>query len=286
VQLFTAGLPEHIHIDVKLLNPMHLQQAFLLARAYERRAQPLGSSIILVPGRPAKPAARPPMPTQTTPTTAPAPPVPPRPFKKLSPAEMAERRRQRLCYNCDEQYAHGHRCPRLFYLEVMDYGEDDTEIPTTDPLDATPIISLHALTDIHTTNTMQIQIIINEQLLLALLDTSSTHNFVDRTIAANIKLAMGPSVGLHVRVANGEKLACQGLASDTDITIDSERFAIDFYALPLDAFDVILGVELLRTLGPILWDLGDVYMAFWRRGHMILWTGVRSTNNDSRPAAA
>jgi len=41
---------------------------------------------------------------------------------------MVERRRQGLCYNCDEPYVRGHQCQRLFFLEVSDYtsdGEDD-----------------------------------------------------------------------------------------------------------------------------------------------------------------
>lgn len=41
---------------------------------------------------------------------------------------MAERQRQGLCYNCDEQYVRGHRRPRLFYLEVMD-DEDNSDTP-------------------------------------------------------------------------------------------------------------------------------------------------------------
>jgi hypothetical protein len=37
---------------------------------------------------------------------------------------MMERRRQGLCYNYDEQYTHGHKCRKLFYLEVADNKED------------------------------------------------------------------------------------------------------------------------------------------------------------------
>jgi hypothetical protein len=37
---------------------------------------------------------------------------------------MLERRRQGLCYNCDEPYVRGHKCQRLFYLEIADYLHD------------------------------------------------------------------------------------------------------------------------------------------------------------------
>jgi hypothetical protein len=36
---------------------------------------------------------------------------------------------------------------------------------------------------------------------------------------------------------------------------------MDAYAIPLDSFDIILGITFLHTLGPILWDLEDLCMA-------------------------
>jgi hypothetical protein len=41
VQLFTAGLPDPIHIDVELLNPPDLNTALATAQAYEHRSQSL-----------------------------------------------------------------------------------------------------------------------------------------------------------------------------------------------------------------------------------------------------
>lgn len=51
---------------------------------------------------------------------------------------MAERRKQGLCYNCDEQYVRGHKCARLFYIELDDY--DDNMLVEDTP--AEPCISL------------------------------------------------------------------------------------------------------------------------------------------------
>jgi hypothetical protein len=76
---------------------------------------------------------------------------------------MAERRKQGLCYNCDEPYVQGHRCARLFYLEASDYiveepddGDEEAEVPNapaqTDQHLA--VISLGAITGIRTQDTM------------------------------------------------------------------------------------------------------------------------------------
>lgn len=73
---------------------------------------------------------------------------------------MAERRRQGLCYNCDEPYVRGHKCQRLFYLEVTDFDEQDpTELENPqDASDMPPLISLHAITGICTAETMQVRV--------------------------------------------------------------------------------------------------------------------------------
>jgi len=41
-----------------------------------------------------------------------------------------------------------------------------------------------------------------------------------------------------------------------------EAFSVDCYSIPLDKWDMVLGVTFLRALGPILWDFNDLCMAF------------------------
>ena len=136
-ELFVGGLPEHIKVDVEMRHPPDLQSAMYYARAYERRA----AAFLLAPQqqRSARPPVRPGLPVAPRPaanTTAGgggAPALPastpaaagqPR-FRRLSPAEQQERRRQGLCFNCDEPYVRGHVCQRLFYLETDDFLHDE-----------------------------------------------------------------------------------------------------------------------------------------------------------------
>ena len=109
---------------------------------------------------------------------------------------------------------------------------------------------------------------------LALLDTGSTHNFVQG--AAMRRLGLSPSGGEHLRVtvANGDRLACEGIAHDVPIRIEDEDFAITCVGLNLGAFDFIIGFDFLRALGPILWDCTALTLAFWRDGRRITWQGV------------
>ncbi|KAG6482276.1 hypothetical protein ZIOFF_058907 [Zingiber officinale] len=48
-------------------------------------------------------------------------------FKRLTRAEMAERSAKGLCFNCDESYSTGHKCKRLFWIEVSDDEKEGEE---------------------------------------------------------------------------------------------------------------------------------------------------------------
>jgi len=69
---------------------------------------------------------------------------------------------------------------------------------------------------------------------------------------------------------------CRGLARDVDLRIGGETFKVDCYSIPLDSYDMVLGVTWLRTLGPILWDFDNLCMAFTYHGRRVLWRGVGS----------
>jgi hypothetical protein len=83
-----------------------------------------------------------------------------------------------------------------------------------------------------------------------------------------------------VVVTNGDHVACHGLAGDVAIHIGEEHFTVDCYAIPLDCYDVVLGVKYLRTLGPILWDFDNLCMALWHHGKRVLWKGIGSMRTD------
>ena len=65
------------------------------------------------------------------------------------------------------------------------------------------------------------------------------------------------------------------------IRIGCEDFTLDCYAIPLDGFDVILGVQWLGTLGPITWDFSNIMMTFARHGRRVIWTGLPMPSRSS-----
>ncbi|KAK1696764.1 hypothetical protein QYE76_013461 [Lolium multiflorum] len=68
------------------------------------------------------------------------------------------------------------------------------------------------------------------------------------------------------------------VAQHLAITMSGRHFTITCAGIDLGCFDFILGVDFLRTLGPILWDFDALTMTFWRQGRHIRWEGLGGTS--------
>jgi hypothetical protein len=108
---------------------------------------------------------------------------------------------------------------------------------------ANPHISLHAIPSVRTSDTMQVRIQLGGASILALIDSGSTHNFISEEVAARTLLQLLPRSNMKVMVANGERVLCPGVYSATALNIHSETFSIDFFALLLAGYDVVLGTH-------------------------------------------
>ncbi|WVZ83703.1 hypothetical protein U9M48_030824 [Paspalum notatum var. saurae] len=292
VQLFTAGLQEPLAIDVQLQNPMTLDMAISLARAYERRAQfvqPLRSSRRGILPTPLTTLALPaPVPDPSTSSSSQGGPAGGRQTRRLTPDEMEDRRRQGLCFNCDEKYSRGHNrvCKQLFILE-FGYPSDTDDVVEEKPAAAAeadqetaPVISLHAISGVRTGRTMQVPVRWGATVLNALLDSGSSHNFVSEEAARRTGGVFHRRQGMHATVANGEHVPCLGVFHEAAFSIHGEQFQEDLFVLPLAGYDVVLGTQWLASLGPVLWDFGCLTMEFWRSDHKVQWRGLGDPEFD------
>jgi hypothetical protein len=106
------------------------------------------------------------------------------------------------------------------------------------------VISIHALTGIRPQagRTMQLYVIINDTRITALVDSGSTHNFMDLDTAECIGLKFGGQAGLRVTMANGERVHNPGCCQDLPITIGDEPFTLDCFGLALSSYEMMLEV--------------------------------------------
>ena len=128
------------------------------------------------------------------------------PIQKISQSQMEERRKKGLCYNCDYKWQYGHKCqtPKLFSIDFVELGEGSTELEEKgdDVMEFTyyevlPEISLHAIIGSLNPKTMQVIGWIGGQEFVILIDSGSTHNFVDTLICKKAHLLVRKIKGLE-----------------------------------------------------------------------------------------
>lgn len=132
------------------------------------------------------------------------------------------------------------------------------------------MVSLDSIVGIRMSDMMQVPIYIQGCRLVALLDSGLTHTFIHRDVMRRIQLT-SINANLRVLVANGDHILCGALARDLPMIIGKEAFTINCFSIDLGSYDLVLGVDLLKALGPILWDLEGLCMAFVRHGRWVSW---------------
>nr|GMC93870.1 Transposon Ty3-I Gag-Pol polyprotein [Ipomoea batatas] len=248
---FISGLKPMIQHELAVLRPATLSDTIALARlriSYEI-AGPLAQNSYL---------------GDTTPKYKPKPSLP---IKRLTDAELQARRAQGLYYNCDERFRPGHRCQtKPFLLLLADDPTDTAEggehieiCKATD--EATqeggitklvPKISLHALEGTIGPRTFRLTASVKRREFTVLIDTGSSHNYIQPRLAHYLHLAVDNTIRFLVAVGNGERIQSEGTCTTVPFTMQGAVFKVDFHVLEFSGSDSILGVHWLESLGRII----------------------------------
>lgn len=123
-------------------------------------------------------------------------------------------------------------------------------------------ISWHALAGVVAPRTMRVMGKIGEQLVVVLIDTGSTHSFVDQDLARRIRLPAEKRSQVNVMTANGDSVPYIECCVAVSLSLQGIKFKANLHLLTLGGCDVVLGVNWLGTMGPILWDFINLIMKF------------------------
>ncbi|KAF9664736.1 hypothetical protein SADUNF_Sadunf16G0049100 [Salix dunnii] len=188
----------------------------------------------------------------------PSHPKPPMAVRRLTPMQMSERRRKGLCYHCDEKWSMGHKCKsplKLYFMEEVVEEEEDikagTEYGEVKLEEEQGEITLCALLGNSSPSTMRVVVVLSGQKTVMLLDTGSTHNFMDSGLATSLKL-------------------------EVDAT---NRFGVIFNLLELGGYGIMLGTQLLSTLGMINWDFKKLCMGLYYERKQVWLQGLKESKS-------
>ncbi|KAF5477481.1 hypothetical protein F2P56_004118 [Juglans regia] len=288
---FLSGLKDEIRLPLRMFNPYNLTAAFGLARIQEEYLNSAKKPIKFVGEK-----------GQFGPTNnygsygssgaagghnqKYGPPI-----KKVFSTEWDEKRKKGLCYHCDEKWNPNHHCKKakVYLLQGVENSEEreviEEEIPVADLLVegdlkqkgvvVEPEISLNAITGTPSSKTMRLMGWMGRTQVVLLVDSGSTHSFVDPSIAQTAKLVVDKAKRLAVKVANGQLVQGLGYCSNAKVKVQGISFYPSFYVLPLGGCDVVLGVDWLETLGTIAWNFHELSMKFLYLGKNVELLGLK-----------
>jgi hypothetical protein len=123
----------------------------------------------------------------------------------LTPQQVDERREKGLCFNCDKKYKKRHKCRenKLFYIDCEE--EEDCELELSqdiEPEETTPTISCHALVGVVTLQTLKIGGYIKKKKVIVLIDSSSTHNFINCKLVKLLNCFIFPATEFQVMIVD------------------------------------------------------------------------------------
>lgn len=195
---------------------------------------------------------------------------------------MAFRREKGLCYNCDDKWSPNHRCKGrilLFIADDLPPDDDDPGSVTTNSGlegndgDSEPAIdtsfphaNLHAMFGLPSSETFRIYGTIKNARLTILIDSGSTHNFLQPRVAQFLHLPVETTQPLRVLVGNGSVLDCNQRCTDTQLSIQGHSFPVTFHLLHISGADIVLGIDWLKQFGPVTTDYTSFIMRFTHLG--------------------
>ncbi|XP_026398810.1 uncharacterized protein LOC113294638 [Papaver somniferum] len=152
--------------------------------------------------------------------------------------------------------------------EVIDASHSGGEFPIE--------ISLHALTGATTHETIRISGHLNKHTVTVLIDTCSTHSFIDATLISQLGLHVSPTGHMLVTVANGDSTISQDICHNLTWEMQGYQFSANLRSLPLGGCDIVLEADWIRQLGDVLFNFALLRISFLHQGSTITLQGTHS----------
>lgn len=192
---------------------------------------------------------------------------------------------------CDEPFIPGHQLKhKRSQMLVM---EKDVEEPVDEEIEIIeengtvqvinkqvegPQISLNALNGVHNYQTMRVSALHNKKMLQVLIDSGSTHNFLDLDLAKKLGCKLESVTPMSVTAGGGTTLEAPYICRGFTWQLQQTKFTADVLVLPLVCCDLILGIQWLISLGPTVWDFTKLQMEFSLKGKRFVLRGAKPSN--------
>ncbi|RZS03918.1 hypothetical protein BHM03_00034172, partial [Ensete ventricosum] len=195
-----------------------------------------------------------------------------------------------LCWLCDEPWSREHRCKkgRLLVIEPAKDEDNETSLLMIEPAEdednetseealeskeeameeeSQPVdYAVHALAGYSNPQMMKVGGLLNQQPITVLINMGSTNNFLNSKVAARLAFQIEGCNKFNVKVVDGRIFNCDQRCPRVKLLLQAQEVVADFFLLPIDDYEAVLGIKWLTTLGDISWNFSKLIMKFYCKG--------------------
>ncbi|KAH9288810.1 hypothetical protein KI387_032927, partial [Taxus chinensis] len=197
---------------------------------------------------------------------------------KRETVSKSELRRKNLCFHCNDPWEPGHRClgkGKIHLIKVEDEeSEDEQEQPTPGIANEGRLTYLSGAPKY---NPFMFEGTMFGCRIMALLDSGSTHNFLDAGLVDQKGLQCDNFEGFDVTIAGGLTLPCKKKVNQVNILFGEYTLCDDFYVMDLKDNNVVLGMQWLHSLGRVTQDVEAMELSFQHKGKQVTLIALKYT---------
>ncbi|RRT31717.1 hypothetical protein B296_00049044 [Ensete ventricosum] len=207
--------------------------------------------------------------------------------KKLTRDELREQSAKGLCWHCNEPWSCEHRCKkgRLLMIELV---EDEDNKPSKEGLEPEEEAikeehqpadyAVHELAGYSNPQMTKVGGLLKQQPITILIDPGTTNNFLNSKVAARLAHQIEGCKKFDIKVADGRILNCNQRCLRVKLLLQDQEVVADFFLLPIDDYEAMLGIEWLTMLGDISWNISKLIMKFYCKGRQVTLRGKRGSD--------
>lgn len=120
--------------------------------------------------------------------------------------------------------------------------------------------------------TFSLLITIGGHQAVALVDSGSSHTFMDYKFAIKSNSCLSPIKARNIAVAGGGHLTSKYVVKNSPYNIQGNTFSSTFHVLPIQTYDIILGIDWMYNLSPVTLDLPLRLLTVHHKGKAITLT--------------
>lgn len=207
------------------------------------------------------------------------------PFDDKLSALCAYRRAKGLCHTCGERWSREHKCASTIQLhvveelwEMMTDGDKGSHIADGEGsqfwVDLMSI-SREAVNGLESSRTFRLRCIVQDQAVVGLVDSGSSHCFISKELARRLKGARQSIRPVQIRVANGGLLEGALKFHQCPWQVQGHNFSTTFRVLPLSCYDLIMGIDWLEQHSPMTVHWLKKVLSFWYQGCHVCLNGIK-----------